>query len=313
MKLATTTSDFTNFGGHSYSQEESIRYIHGCGFRYLDYGFTYSNPGMVFTEDWKKYIAGIRELTQKLDMQFVQAHAPMSPSPTAPVDDDNDAFIEDNIRCIQCCAELGIDRIVVHAGYKKGINKEENFEKNRQFYQKILKTAEVYGVNILTENFTQMHHESGVYWPDSAKDLLELVEYVDHPLFHVCWDIGHANTTRVPQDESLRTLGSHVYALHVQDNAGIEHPNYGYPDSHIAPFFGSVNFDRIMHGLSEIGYQGAFTMETAVIFAYHRYKVQYEKDTRLTKPLPLDIKLHAEELLYKIGKYILESYECYEE
>ena len=313
MKLATTTSDFTGFGGYRFSTEESMRYIHKCGFRYLDYGFGYGNPGGVFTDDWKEYMSGIKKTADELSMEFVQAHAPMAASPAAAVDTDNDWFIADNIRCIQCCAQLGIDRIVVHAGYKKGITKDENFELNRKFYRKLLSAAEEYGVNILTENFSQMHHESGVYWLDSAKDLLELVEYVDHPLFHVCWDIGHANTTRIPQDESLRILGEHVYALHVQDNAGIEHPLYGYPDSHIAPFFGSVNFDQIMNGLQEIGFQGAFTMETAVIFAYHNYKVKYEKDKRLTKPLPLDIKLHAEELLYKIGKYILESYDCYEE
>ena len=312
MKLATTTSDFCNFGGYKCSQEESMKYISQCGFRYLDYGFSYGNPGGVFTEDWVKYIDGVKKTAQELAVRFVQAHAPMSPSPTMPVEKDNEAFIADNIRCIQCCAKLGIDRIVVHAGFKKGIDKDDNFELNRKFYKKILSAAEAYGVNVLTENFTQMHHESGVYWIDSAKDIRELVEFVDHPLFHVCWDVGHANTTRIPQDESLRTLGKHVYALHIQDNAGIEHPIYGYPDSHIAPFFGSVNFDQIMHGLQEINYQWAFTMETAVMFSYHSYKVKYEKDTRLTKPLPLDIKLHMEELLYKIGRYILESYECFE-
>ncbi len=312
MKLATTTSDFTGFGGYRCTMDESMRYINQSGFRYLDYGFSYGNPGGVFTDEWKEYITGIKETAKELSMEFVQAHAPMSPSPTAPVEEDNAAFIADNIRCIQCCSELGIDRIVVHAGFKKGLTRDDTFELNRKFYLEILKAAEEYGVNILTENFTQMHHESGVYWPDSAKDLLELVEFVDHPLFHVCWDVGHANTTRVPQDESLRTLDKHVYALHIQDNAGIEHPNFGYPDTHIAPFFGSVNFDQIMNGLMEIDYKGAFTLETAVIFAYHNYKVKYDKDKRLTKPLPLDIKLHAEELLYKISRYILESYDCFE-
>lgn len=312
MKLATTTSDFMGFGGHKFSMNESIRYIHQSGFRYLDYGFSYGNPGEVFTDNWKEYIADVKETAKKLDMGWVQAHAPMSASPTLPVEEDNKDFIRDNIRCIQCCSELGIDRIVVHAGYKKGLTKDDTFELNRKFYLELLKAAEEYGVNILTENQTQMHHESGVYWSDSAKDMLELINFVDHPLFHACWDIGHANSTRVPQDQSLHTLGDHVLAIHVQDNMGIEHPNFGYTDPHVAPFFGSVNFDMIMNALIEIGYKGAFTLETAVFFLYNNFKVKYAKDNRLTKPFPLDIKLHAEELLYKISRYILEEYDCFE-
>lgn len=308
MKLATTTADFTDFGGHRYTMDETIRYIHQSGFRYLDYSFGYRNSGGVYTDEWKEYIKGVKETAKEFSMEFVQAHAPMAYSA---IEEDNASFIADNIRCIQCCSELGIDRIVVHSGYKEGLTKDDTFELNRKFYLELLKVAEEYGVNILAENFCQMFIP-GVYWPDTAKDLLELVEFVDHPLFHVCWDVGHANTTRVPQDESLRTLGKHLYGLHIQDNPGIEHPDFGDPDPHIAPFFGSVNFDQIMNGLLEIDYKGAFTLETAVIYAYHNHKVKYEKDKRLTRPLPLDIKLHAEELLYKISRYILESYDCFE-
>ncbi len=58
----------------------------------------------------------------------------------------------------------------------------------------------------------------------------------------------------MPQQEALRILGSHVYALHVQDNMGER-------DQHFAPFFGTMNPDSLMQGLLEIGYQGYFTFE----------------------------------------------------
>lgn len=312
MRLATTTYDFTNHGGQHYSTEEAMKYIKQCGFKYLDYGFSYSNPGEVFTDNWKNYIMNIKNLADELNLEFVQAHAPMARSASTPIDEDNDDFVNDNIRCIKCCADLGINNIVVHSGYTTEISKEENFERNRKFYNRLLGAAEEHGVNILTENFTQMHHESGVYWTDSAEDLLELINFVDHPFFHACWDFGHANTLKTPPDESLRILGDHVMAVHVQDNMGIEHPKYGYTDPHMAPFFGSINWDCVMNGLLEIGYKGAFTLETSIIFAFHRYKNQYEKDTRLAKPLPLDIQLNAESLVYKMSKYILESYNCFE-
>ena len=312
MKLATTTSDFCGFGGHKYPTIESMRYIHQSGFRYLDYGFSYSNPEAVFTDEWKKHIENVKNTAKELSLEFVQAHAPMASSPSMPIDADNDQFIADNIRCIECCAELGIKNIVVHSGYRLRITKEEFFEQNKKFYKKLLPAAEKFGVNILTENFTQMHHEANTYWTDAAKDLKELVDYVDHPMLHVCWDIGHANSTDIPQDESLRILANHVKAIHVQDNLGITHPLYGNTDPHMAPFFGSVNFDSVMHGLSEIGYEGAFTLETGIFYYPIRYKKPYDKDDRLQKPLPLDIKLDAEKLLYKLSKHILETYDCFE-
>ena len=312
MKLATTTSDFCGFGGNKYSIEESMRYINQSGFKYLDYGFSYGNPGAVFTDDWKKYIDNVKNTAKELSVEFVQAHAPMASAPTMPIDEDNESFIKDNIRCIQCCAELGIKDIVVHSGYRLKITKEESFELNRKFYLELLKAAEEYGVNILTENFTQMHHEANTYWTDTAQDIKELIEYVDHPMFHTCWDIGHANSLKIPQDESLRILGEHVRAIHVQDNLGIEHPLYGNTDPHLAPLFGSVNFDSVMNGLVEIDFKGAFTLETGIFFSPVRYKRPYEKDDRLQKTLPLDITLHAESLIYKISRYILESYNCFE-
>lgn len=312
LKLATTTYDFTYFGGYRMSQEESVRLIHEAGFRYLDYGFSYANAEGVFEDGWEKLISGVKNTADELSMKFVQAHAPMGASTSTSIDEGNEQFIADNIRCIECCAKLGIDRIVVHAGYKGGITKDENFELNKEFYKKLLPKAEECGVYILTENFLQMHHESGVYWMDTAKDIKEFLQYVDHPMLKVCWDIGHANTLKIPQDESLKILGDDVYAVHVQDNAGVEHPMYSFNDTHIAPLFGTTSFDSVIHGLEEIGYKGAFTMETAVINACYKFKNQYEKDNRLNNPLPLDIKMDCEKLLYKIGRYMLESYDCFE-
>ena len=100
MKLATTTSDFTYFGGHRYSTEEAMRYIKQAGFKYLDYGFSYGNPEAVFTDDWKKFITGIKNLAKELDMEFVQAHAPMARSISAPIDDDNDEFVKELIKSV---------------------------------------------------------------------------------------------------------------------------------------------------------------------------------------------------------------------
>ena len=306
MKLATSTGDFL---AYSENIEQSLKFLHDCGFRYVNFEFSKARVPEVFSDNWKDYAKRVKNAADQLGMEFVQSHAPMG----SPFAEDNSEFIADNIRCIRFCKELGIDSTVVHCGFGGKMTKLDNFEKNKEFYSKLLPYAEECGVNILTENFIQMHHESGTYWPDSAQELLELIEYVNHPFFHACWDFGHANSTRIPPDESLRKLGKHVLAIHVHDNQGVEHPKYGYPDPHMAPLFGDVNWDSVMNGLLEIDYKGAFTLETAIVFGMPKYKKPYEKDTRINNArLPLDIKLQGEKLVYSIAKYILESYNCFE-
>lgn len=299
MKLATTTGDF---GTYASTQQESMQYIAQSGFRFLDYNFCldYIRKNGVYSSNWKEYLDDIRRQEDKLSVKFIQSHAPMG----APLAEGNDEFIDVTIRCIEGCGILGIDRIVVHSGYAKGLTREETFIRNKAFYEKLFPTAEKYGVNILVENFNKMHIQ-GLYWIDNVADLQDLIDFIDHPLFHACWDTGHANMQETPQDEALRILGHHIYALHVQDN-------YGDSDSHIAPFFGTLNLDSLMHGLKDIDYKGYFTFESGNIFLPPNKRRTFEADKRLLCA-PLELRIQAEKLLYEIGKCTLTAYECFEE
>ena len=298
MKLATTTGDFS---GYTSSQADSVRYIRQAGFRFIDYNFgsDYANRSGAYAADWREHTQQLLRLADELGAQFVQAHSPMG----APIAEGNDAFTEDTKRCVEVCGMLGIKYLVVHSGYVHGISKEETFERNKAFYEKLFPLAEQYEVNILVENFNKMCVD-GMYWIDNAADQRALIDYVDHPFFHACWDAGHGNMQETPQDESLRILGSHVRALHIQDNLG-------NTDSHMTPFFGSLSMDALMHGLLDIGYDGYFTFETGM-FPSPKQRRPYEADKRLLRA-PLDLKIEAEKFLYAIGKSVLSAYNIYED
>ena len=169
-------------------------------------------------------------------------------------------------------------------------SKAETFEMNRSFFNALLPAAEQYGVTLLAENFNRMFVEN-IFWIDNAKDLKEMIEYVNHPLLQACWDAGHGNMQKTSQEESLRTLGGYVKAIHVQDNCGDE-------DSHIAPLFGTLDTDSLVRGLKAIDYQGYFTFEAV---------------NMMSEKAPLDIRVQAEQLLYNIGKSILTVHNCFEE
>lgn len=299
MKLATTTGDFY---GYTHSQTKALEHIHAAGFKYADYNFggDYRDRTGVYSEDYKHFFGEVAEAAEKIGIKLVQAHSPMG----KPLVDDGGVFIADTIRCVEACGYWGIPNLVVHSGYIHGLTPEETFAQNKLFFMPILREAEKYGVNILVENFNKMHHE-GLYWIDNATDLLRQIEVVDHPLFHAVWDAGHANMQEMPQDEAMRLLGEHIFALHIQDNMGDK-------DSHLTPFLGTLNLDSVMNGLLDIGYDGYFTFEVGCIFLPSSKRKRYDKDTRL-ETAPIELRDAYEHYLYELGKCILEKYNCFEE
>ncbi|MBR7133460.1 MAG: sugar phosphate isomerase/epimerase [Clostridia bacterium] len=270
----------------------------------MDYSFgiDFSRKNGFFSSDKKAHLDNIKRQCDKLGVGFVQAHSPMG-SPIVK-NAAHKEFIEATKMSVEACGELGIPNIVVHSGYQAGLSKEETFEKNKEFFLDILHFAEKYGVNILVENFDIMVFKD-VYWVDNASDLRELIDYVDHPLFHACWDAGHANLQEMPQQEGLELLGNDVYAVHIQDNLGTA-------DHHMFPFCGNMSLDSLMNGLMKIGYKGYFTFEATNFFDSAAKRHECEADKRLLLP-PLELRCEAEALLYKLGKHILTAYNCFEE
>lgn len=298
MKLATTTGDYF---AYTDSQETALKGIRKAGFKYADYNFSLDHRlrNGVYSDDPEGYYKRIEQTADELGIKLVQAHAPMG----KPFEDGG-KLLNDTLRCVDACGAWGIPNLVVHSGYSYGLTREQNFERNKEFFMPLLERAEKYGMNILVENFNKMYKE-GVFWIDNATDLLGVIEYVDHPLFHAVWDVGHANLQTMPQNEELKLLGNHVKALHIQDNLGEK-------DQHLAPFLGNMNLDSIMCGLDDIGYDGYFTFEVGGFFLPPEKRRSFDASDKLLKA-PLAARDAFERYLYELGKSILEAYNCFEE
>ena len=133
MKLASTTGDFYGYTG---SDKESLRLLREAGFRYADMnmGCGYAQRKGIYSDDCERYFEEVALAAEDIGIKMIQAHAPMG----KPIvrGEDYEPFIEVNKRCIECCALLGIDRVVVHSGYEYGLTKEECFERNKEFYMR---------------------------------------------------------------------------------------------------------------------------------------------------------------------------------
>ena len=118
---------------------------------------------------------------------------------------------------------------------------------------------------------------------------------MNHPLLGACWDTGHAVMDgKFDQYADLKELGGNLKAVHIHDN-GV------HSDQHLAPYCGKLQLDSIVKGLIDIDYKGAFTFESDSFLNHCNGNGPLQK-------LPLEIRQDGLRLLYKIGKFVLESY-----
>jgi len=307
MKIATTTGDFSFYCS---SDEECIRELYRAGFKYIDLSMYSFNPLSVYMQNgWREHVLRIKELSDELGMQFVQAHSkggnPLSNDP-----EHVDFLLQATLRSIEICEILGIKNTVVHNGQAPGITKEEWFTLNKAFYEKLFPTMERCGVNVLCENSTKSNM-GAKYFINSGKDMREFIEFVDHPLVHGCWDTGHANCEGNQYDDII-AVGKELYAIHYNDNHGLK-------DEHLVPFLGSLNHDEVITALVDIGYTGYFTLEcSSSLVKYDQWTGKRRrfagKDVELKLSEPqLFMQRHMESMLYDTAKWMLESYGLFEE
>lgn len=297
MKLATSTGDFDRFCSNYLDR---IKYVCDAGFKYIDLSlYTVSeNDALIISDDHQKTVDQITKYAQEKNIQFVQCHSP----DTNPLDKNQfEKAVKWNIRAIEICGALGISNMVVHSGWDPHATKEEWFQRNKAFFERLFEAMEKYNVNILHENSTSVNMPW--YYPKTGADMLEFSNYVDHPMFHSCWDTGHANIEG-DQYKDILLLGNDLYAIHFNDNRGSQ-------DEHIIPYFGTLNIDEIMCALKEINYKGVFTFEAGSTLRPQKCwlgnRHEFSKENRLSEPT-LEMQLELEKFMYHVGKHILNSY-----
>lgn len=301
MKIATTIGDMYAF---AQSPAEAVKLFQESGFRYLDYSFScsVSNPNdPLLSDNWKEEIYARKHAADELGFTFVQAHAPLN----AARGEGSEKVLLATIRSIEACGILGIKNMVIHSGSFPECKYPDDqlaYSKTIEpFFRALIPAMERHNVHILFENTTIKHCADGMYFPILARDLNALVEYMAHPLFGAAWDVGHAHMDGIDHYTQIMELGQNLKAIHVHDNNG-------QLDQHTAPFCGTLDYDSLMKGLIDSGYQGYFTLESGGFFRRRRGET-------LSGPLattPLDVKKAALSMLYTISKSILTEYGVFE-
>ena len=316
MKLATSTGDF---GFYVNTVAEKVREFKGSKFKYINLEQTGNIPEFFSDNDadWQRLAESFAAAREYAGVEYVVSHAPCLHNPVMnALVDQNDQTYRANIRAIrrsiEICHILGIKRIVIHACADSKLTKEEFYKYNTMFYREFFDLMEKYGITVMTENW-----DNSVYHFSTGKELRDFIDYMDHPLLAACWDTAHGNIDKVAREigqyQNIVDIGDRLKGLHISDNFGDCH-------HHSWPFAGRINFDSIMQGLLDVNYDGFFTFEASYTLLHHNnlpygrsaWNYNGQPVRKLLDP-SIELKKQAVDLLYETGKYILETYECYEQ
>lgn len=258
--------------------KEGVQFIKDCGFTCLDYNmdemfkqsFEPENLTSFFDQDLEKlfeYYRPLKEATEELGVFISQVHG-LFPMYFAGEEKKNAYLLEMLKKMMAVCQYLGCKNIVTHPWSDADVHKEEEVKVNLEMYRQLIPEAKKYGVTVCLEN---VYRRNGMtVFEGACADASEACMYVDtlnaeagQEVFGFCMDVGHAHLVGRNLYRYVVELGDRLKALHI-------HENDGSKDAHLTPYTQmdasmksvTMDWERFLKGLKEIGYEGSLCFET---------------------------------------------------
>jgi sugar phosphate isomerase/epimerase len=260
-----------------------------AGFRRLDFNFLdWLSEGSPFVgPGWPAWLREIRQRADALGVRFTQAHSPIfNPFET---DDQTRRLTELSHRSIEGAGILGLPWVVFHPESYPGAFDAAHLDgmkqRNLDWFEPLLRTAERAGVGLALENINEAYAEGrGMrrLYGGGTQELIDLVDGFHSPRVGICWDTGHAHIQRLEQGAAIRALGPRLKVLHIHDNDS-------RADQHLLPYAGTIKWPAVVEALRAIGYDGDFSFEVA----------------QAIQPLPDPLRDGALRFAVELGNYIL--------
>ena len=230
------------------------------GYRYCDYrDFMYEKFGLYDMSDEQIFekVKRTREILDAEGIEVSQIHGLWIYPPR----DSNEEQLREKHRRhslgIRAAYMLGAKYYVVHPFMPYGADSSENPERvleiNRKMLTSLADLGEKCGVIVCLENMPFRNFPLA-----SVRAVTDFVKEIGHPCLKICLDTGHAQITAEDPGDAARYIGKdYLSALHVHDNHGVK-------DEHNIPGNGVINWESFVGALREIGYDGVFSLETAI-------------------------------------------------
>ncbi len=231
-----------------------------CGFSCVDFQLVstetayYTAP----TEEAQELLLKEKKLIEEAGLEISQVHGPWRYPPMDETLEDREERMEKMKKSIAFAALLGCKNWVIHPVFPFGMcdkdsgKEEETYRINLAFMRELLETAKEYDVTVCLENLPFRQFSLG-----APADVLRIIRDIDDDHFQMCLDTGHAAVFEgVTPGDALRECADVVRVLHVHDNNG-------KGDFHWLPYIGVIDWKDFCQALTEIGFDGVFSYETA--------------------------------------------------
>lgn len=200
---------------------------------------------------------------KKNGLMIGQAHAPF-PTYVPGKPESLDRIISITIQCLKFCQIAKIPYLVVHGVKDPQLDQKTLDAYNDKLYSSLIPTLLEGDTVVCAENlWNRSPQDENVLAPAHGSDAEAIAAFLDDlnaragkEVFGLCLDTGHLNLLGLDPVAFIRTVGKRIKVLHIHDNNG------GPEDQHLAPYTGTLDFQKVMTTLAEVGYDGDLSFET---------------------------------------------------
>ena len=273
----------TRSGGRR-TAADCVRLCAEAGFDEIDYSPDFASDG------WMDEAIQATRAAEALGVKITQCHAPFNFYKKDP----RDRFLTLLDRSVEGARILGVNNLVFHFDeYHPPVgtcfHREDALKQAYEVLSPAIEKTISCGINAALENTFEDHYRVS---EQERSHLCAEIEELEAALNifndgHVtcCWDFGHAHLQfGEDQADMIRRMGKRISCTHVHDN-------YYGKDLHLLPFYGHLNWEKLIPALSSCGYGGSLAFEAG----YGRFP-----DELL--PEFLHLSMHAMNLLCAIAK-----------
>ena len=205
-------------------------------------------------KDFENALKEQKNIVEGEGLWFSQAHGPWR----WPVQDYEIADREERLvsmqKAVRGTSYLGSKNFVIHPIMPFGLDcldkAKEMREINAEFFYKLCRHAEDFGVDVCLENMPFLHLPIS-----SVESIVGFVKEMGLSNFKVCLDTGHDLIWGNQPAKSVEIIGGLLSCIHAHDNDG-QH------DYHQNPKMGICNWESLVKSLKESAYSGVFSLET---------------------------------------------------
>lgn len=248
--------------GGLYTPIECFSAMKTAGYDRVDVSFwSLCEPGAPLTRpDWEKTVEELALASEHTGLPVHQTHGNvLSGEEWDDPSTDMQAYSESVMRCIEGARRLGAAFMVLHPynlAHAPLYDRAKNREACIKFLAPYIEEGRKKGVGIAIENMVDFRRRHRRYCGGDIFELIELVDAINDPMVGICFDTGHGNISGMVPGEAIRAIGKRLVCTHINDNYASKGE-----DAHLLPYFGNIDWTRVMHALAEIGYDGDLAYE----------------------------------------------------